>query len=121
MVARLFADAGVDFGRLDLPDTADTESRAIAASRAAPVTVPRPTTASTCPTTPLREEAMLDRRPTCGKTIGTPMESHSDTPGLVDLWRAWIEGQRDAMTLLAVFGSRILLALLAVDAEALVR
>jgi hypothetical protein len=64
---------------------------------------------------------MLDRCPTCGKTIGTLLESHPDTPGLVDLWRAWIEGQRDAMTLLAVFGSLILLALLAVGAEALLR
>ena len=35
--------------------------------------------------------------------------------------RAWIEGQRDAMTLIAVFGSLILLVLLAVGAETLLR
>lgn len=28
---------------------------------------------------------MLDRCPTCGKTIGTLMESHPDKPGLVEI------------------------------------
>jgi hypothetical protein len=64
---------------------------------------------------------MLDRCPTCGKTIGTLMESHPDKPGLVDLWRAWIDGQRDAMTVIAVMGSLVLLALLAVGAETIFR
>jgi hypothetical protein len=64
---------------------------------------------------------MLDRCPTCGKTTGTLMESHPGNPGLLDLWRAWIEGQRDPTILLAVFGSLILLALLAVGTETLLR
>ncbi len=28
---------------------------------------------------------MLDRCPTCGKTIGTMMESHPDKPGLLEI------------------------------------
>jgi hypothetical protein len=28
---------------------------------------------------------MLDRCPTCGKTIGTLMESHPDKPGLIEI------------------------------------
>jgi hypothetical protein len=28
---------------------------------------------------------MLERCPTCGKTIGTLMESHPDKPGLIEL------------------------------------
>jgi hypothetical protein len=64
---------------------------------------------------------MIDRCPTCGKTTGTLMESHPDKPGLVELWRAWIGGERDAMTLLAVFGSLILLVLFSVGAEAILR
>jgi hypothetical protein len=28
---------------------------------------------------------MLERCPTCGKTIGTTMEAHPDKPGLVDI------------------------------------
>ena len=28
---------------------------------------------------------MLDRCPTCGKTIGTLMESHPDKPGLLEI------------------------------------
>src|ERR1700761_3868995 len=31
----------------------------------------------------LKEGAMLDRCPTCGKTIGTLMESHPDKPGVM--------------------------------------
>lgn len=64
---------------------------------------------------------MLDRCPTCGKTVGTLMESRPDTPGLVDLWRAWFDGQRDVMTALAVFGSVLLLTLLVIGAETLLR
>jgi hypothetical protein len=33
----------------------------------------------------LKEEAMLDRCPTCGKTTGTLMESHPDRPGLIQI------------------------------------
>ena len=28
---------------------------------------------------------MLDRCPTCGKTIGTTMEAHPDKPGVVEI------------------------------------
>jgi hypothetical protein len=28
---------------------------------------------------------MLERCPTCGKTIGTTMESHPDKPGLIEI------------------------------------
>ena len=28
---------------------------------------------------------MLERCPTCGKTIGTTMETHPDKPGLIDI------------------------------------
>jgi hypothetical protein len=28
---------------------------------------------------------MLDRCPTCGKTIGTLMESHADKPGVIEI------------------------------------
>jgi hypothetical protein len=82
---------------------------------------PALTTGTNSLPTPLKEEAMLDRCPTCGKTVGTLMESHPDTPGLVDLWRAWFEGQRDTMTVLAVAGSMLLLTLLVIGAEALFR
>jgi hypothetical protein len=34
---------------------------------------------------PAKEEAMLDRCPTCGKTTGTLMESHPDRPGLIQI------------------------------------
>jgi hypothetical protein len=34
---------------------------------------------------PSKEEAMLDRCPTCGKTTGTLMESHPDRPGLIQI------------------------------------
>jgi hypothetical protein len=33
----------------------------------------------------LQEGAMLERCPTCGKTIGTMMESHPDKPGVIDI------------------------------------
>jgi hypothetical protein len=34
---------------------------------------------------PLKDVAMLDRCPTCGKTIGTLMETHPDKPGLIQI------------------------------------
>jgi hypothetical protein len=33
----------------------------------------------------LRRESMLEQCPTCGKTIGTLMESHPDKPGMIDI------------------------------------
>ena len=43
---------------------------------------------------------MLDRCPTCGKTIGTLMESHPDKPGLIQILSGEAnEGQRIVLTI----------------------
>ncbi len=43
---------------------------------------------------------MLERCPTCGKTIGTLMESHPDKPGIIEILSGRsTEGHRIAVTL----------------------
>jgi hypothetical protein len=61
---------------------------------------------------------MLERCPTCGKTIGTLMESHPDKPGLIELLRGeGTEAQRIVLTIAVC----LLFALALVATEALFR
>jgi hypothetical protein len=61
---------------------------------------------------------MLERCPTCGKTVGTLMESHPDKPGLVEI----LSGKSTEPHRIAVIVALCLIAALAIVAtEALFR
>jgi hypothetical protein len=61
---------------------------------------------------------MLDRCPTCGKTIGTLMESHPDKPGLIEI----LGGEAgELMRVFVTIAVCLLVVLLAVGAESLFR
>jgi hypothetical protein len=59
---------------------------------------------------------MLDRCPTCGKTIGTLMESHPDKPGMLEILSGEsTESHRIALTIALC----VLMALAIVATQAL--
>lgn len=61
---------------------------------------------------------MLERCPTCGKTIGTLMESHPDRPGLFQI----LSGQtNEAQRIVLTIAICVLVTLAIVAAEALLR
>lgn len=61
---------------------------------------------------------MLDRCPTCGKTIGTLMESHPDKPGLIEI----LSGQAgELMRILVTVAVCALVVLIVVGAESFLR
>jgi hypothetical protein len=61
---------------------------------------------------------MLERCPTCGKTIGTLMESDPDKPGLIEILAGETnQGARIALTVALC----LLLVLAAVATEAMLR
>ena len=55
---------------------------------------------------------MLERCPTCGKTIGTTMESHPDKPGLIDI----LSGESGETHRIAVTVALCVIAVLAIVA-----
>jgi hypothetical protein len=64
----------------------------------------------------LKERAMLERCPTCGKTIGTLMESHPDRPGLIQM----LSGETgEANRIILTIALCVLVALAIVATEAL--
>lgn len=61
---------------------------------------------------------MLDRCPTCGKTIGTLMETHPDKPGLLEI----LSGRStEAYRILLTLAVCVLAALAIVATEAVFR
>lgn len=61
---------------------------------------------------------MLERCPTCGKTIGTLMESHPDKPGLIDI----LSGESsDTHRVLVTIALCVIVTLAIVATEALFR
>ena len=65
-----------------------------------------------------KEEAVLDTCPTCGKTIGTLMESHPDRPGMMEILRG---GSSEAHRILVTIAVCLLFTLALVATEALFR
>jgi hypothetical protein len=61
---------------------------------------------------------MLDRCPTCGKTIGTLMESHPDKPGLIEILQG---GAGESTRIFVTIAVCVLFVLIVVGAEALFR
>jgi hypothetical protein len=61
---------------------------------------------------------MLERCPTCGKTIGTLMESHPDKPGVMEILSG---GTNEAQRILLTIALCVLVVLAAVATEALIR
>lgn len=57
---------------------------------------------------------MLDRCPTCGKTIGTLMETHPDKPGLIEILSG---GAGEFMRVIVTVAVCLLFVLLVVGAE----
>jgi hypothetical protein len=61
---------------------------------------------------------MLDRCPTCGKTIGTLMEAHPDQPGLVQI----LSGEStEASRIFVTIALCVIVSLAIVATEALFR
>lgn len=60
---------------------------------------------------------MLDRCPTCGKTIGTLMESHPDKPGVIEI----LSGEAARPRIVLTLALCVLLVLAAVATEAMFR
>ena len=59
---------------------------------------------------------MLERCPTCGKTIGTLMESHPNKPGLIEI----LSSDRNEPQRIVVIAALCLLAVLAIVATELI-
>ncbi|MBV8220721.1 MAG: hypothetical protein JO325_19835 [Solirubrobacterales bacterium] len=67
---------------------------------------------------PLKEGAMLDRCPTCGKTTGTLMETHPDRPGLMQI----LSGESsEAHRIIVTIALCVIVVLAIVATEALFR
>jgi hypothetical protein len=61
---------------------------------------------------------MLERCPTCGKTIGTLMETHPDRPGLMQI----LAGEAtEAQRIMVTVALCVVVALLIVGVEAIFR
>jgi hypothetical protein len=61
---------------------------------------------------------MLERCPTCGKTIGTLMESHPDKPGVIEI----LSGETsDAQRIAVTIALCVIVALAIVATEVLFR
>ena len=61
---------------------------------------------------------MLDRCPTCGKTIGTLMESHPDKPGVMEILSG---GAGEISRVLLTVALCVLAVLIVVGAESFIR
>jgi hypothetical protein len=66
----------------------------------------------------VKERAMLDRCPTCGKTTGTLMESRPDQPGLLQILRG---ESTEAHRIIITIALCVLVSLAIVATEAVFR